>query len=68
MTRAKPPKPDEPQGLGAVVEDAADHRWTRIYPGVGEGEAWYCDDARGRAQWEHWANIAAVKVLSEGVQ
>lgn len=54
------PPPEEPEGLGAVVEDARGQRWVRTD---------YADH-----QWLNhtagisaWADIAAVKVLSEGV-
>ena len=62
-----PPKPDEPTGLGAVVEDADGTLWTRFSRPVG------CDDG---AHWAHetatqgnraYADITAVRVLSEGV-
>jgi hypothetical protein len=57
-----PPKPDEPTGLGAVVETANGYRWLHAY----------CD--AGRKQWidkegriKDYEEIAAVRVLSEGV-
>lgn len=67
-----PPKPEEPTGLGAVVEDAAGNYWTRIYDGEGKGTAWYCDrprpfDPSDDHQWKHYADISAVRVLSQGV-
>ena len=56
----KPPKPDEPTGLGAVVEDAEGYQWVRAHG------CWYRDNAwAGDADY---ADIAAVRVLSEGVQ
>lgn len=59
----RPPKPEEPTGLGAVVEDA-------------EGVRWAC--AGGDAPWVAWVpglrydvchydDIDVVRVLSEGV-
>lgn len=60
------PKPDEPTGLGAVVEDTEGDRWVR----------WTCDPDPEIQPWtaadeggaDHvWADLAAVKVLSEGV-
>lgn len=57
-----PPKPDEPLGLGAVVEDAEGARWVRT-AWTGDGGPW--ESRAGRAGL--YANIAAVKVLSEGV-
>jgi hypothetical protein len=57
-----PPKPPEPQGLGAVVEDAEGRRWVR-----GE-HAWTNLGAKGIfLNWTAYADLAAVKVLSEGV-
>jgi len=56
-----PPKPAEPTGLGAVVENSDGGRWVRTdvavdrpwwrYPGITSG----------------WAQVDAVRVLSEGV-
>ena len=60
----KPPKPAEPTGLGAVVEDAEGSKWVR-------SERWPeqpwdpCGVRDGGFPWEH---IDAVRVLSEGVQ
>lgn len=64
-----PPKPDEPTGLGAVVEDADGQKW--VHRGRGFMTAWTraaetVDDGFGRAL--PWSDIAAVRVLSEGVQ
>jgi hypothetical protein len=57
-----PPKPDEPTGLGAVVEDDEGRRWVR-----GE-HAWTNLGAKGIfLNWTAYADLAAVKVLSEGV-
>ena len=59
--QTRPPKPPEPQGLGAVVEDAEGERWVRLdsdmYP-------WFAQGSRDFSAWDH---IAAVRVLSEGV-
>lgn len=61
------PRPDEPQGLGAVVEDRAGKVWFRMslenltWP----GEVWqeqYSDDDR----WSTWADIDVARVLSPG--
>lgn len=69
----KPPKPDEPQGLGAVVEDANGGRWIRI------DEHMDCNDWVDLGAHSHkpadenetvrhfYRNIDAVKVLSPGV-
>jgi len=54
----KPPKPAEPTGLGAVVEDASGKRFVRY-----DGD-WPWLDGTANLQWQH---INAVRVLSEGV-
>lgn len=62
----KPPKPDEPTGMGAVVEDAYGQRY------VGLGDRY----STGKLRWKggrgmkftSYDHIAAVRVLSEGVQ
>ena len=69
----KPPKPEEPTGLGAVVEDAAGTVWVRVAADDDPGN----DTLRACASppWRHrgltakwWAHLDAVRVLSEGVQ
>lgn len=55
-----PPKPDEPLGLGAVVEDAEGARWTRV---GGTKNSWY----RAHGHWSAYDDITATRVLSEGV-
>lgn len=58
------PKPPEPQGLGAVVEDAEGQRYVR-HPAEGTGCKPWCNSIGvGRS----WAQVDAVRVLSEGVQ
>lgn len=57
-----PPKPDEPTGLGAVVEDADGNRWV-LYTTPDSTAPW-CD---GMTSYE-WDEVDAVRVLSEGVQ
>jgi hypothetical protein len=62
FTNPTPPKPDEPQGLGAVVEDEHGNRWIRTDP-----------EAPGWTEWDApvtrtpYARIAAVRILSPGV-
>lgn len=56
-----PPKPPEPQGLGAVVEDADGHWWSRL---GGTTEFPWHHGTLGR---ERYAELTAVKVLSTGV-
>lgn len=58
-----PPKPDEPTGLGAVVEDAAGKRWVRSAD-MDCSNPW--NEASGYDS-EEWSQIAVVRVLSEGV-
>lgn len=58
-----PPKPDEPTGLGAVVEDVDGKRYIRTA------------DTDCSTPWSYannysdheWSDVAAVRVLSEGV-
>lgn len=59
-----PPKPDEPTGLGAVVEDVDGQLWVR----VDEREAGWCA-ANVAGPFGCWNDFSrAVKVLSEGIQ
>lgn len=53
-------KPPEPTGLGAVVEDADGQRWVRFKGRL--DDTWAGDESNSR-----YADIDAVKVLSEGV-
>jgi hypothetical protein len=61
----KPPKPDEPIGLGAVVVDGDGRRWTWA------GEQDINDDRHWRQETSHlgrtYDRINAVEVLSSGV-
>jgi hypothetical protein len=59
-----PPKPPEPKGLGAVVEDADGQRWVRVNIATGTAE-WRACDYHGTTC--RYADIAAVRILSEGV-
>jgi hypothetical protein len=56
-----PPRPPEPKGLGAVVEDADGRRWSR----ANDAGEWYSAD--GEEVGPHYSHVAAVRVLSEGV-
>lgn len=60
-----PPKPAEPKGLGAVVEDASGEKWIRCTARL--DYAWQIAGAVG-SPWVRYAAIDAVRVLSEGVQ
>jgi hypothetical protein len=60
-----PPKPDEPLGLGAVVEDAAGTKWIR-HDSVEIRTRWLnTDDCETR--YRAYDDLDAVRVLSEGV-
>lgn len=56
-----PPRPDEPTGLGAVVEDAEGVLWVQFNSVTGKW--WRNHQGKNR----RWSEIAAVKVLSAGV-
>lgn len=67
----KPPKPDEPQGLGAVVEDADGTPWVRIEnrPNI-TGQVWASAFSRkrpDRSDTAAWSDIDVVRILHEGV-
>jgi hypothetical protein len=59
-------KPEEPTGLGAVVEDTHGQVWIRA--DASGSTPWTASDAGMVARWVGYARIAAVKVLSDGVQ
>jgi len=63
-----PPKPEEPTGLGAVVEDADGVRWVLNNPrGYGK---WSRENAAADGlprDYKTWRMVTAVRVLSEGV-
>lgn len=60
----KPPRPEEPRNLGAVVEDAEGRVWLR-----GRRTLSFADwiDASGENDDRQWGSINAVKVLSDGI-
>lgn len=64
-----PPKPEEPTGLGAVVEDVEGSKWIRwCSPGAAHSfsqQPWQMADGGGADTY--WSDITAVRVLSEGV-
>jgi hypothetical protein len=64
-----PPRPPEPQGLGAVVEDAEGRKWLRLGDDDDLRRPWALEGNVGgyMADWRQWDRIAAVKVLSDGV-
>ena len=55
------PKPAEPTGLGAVVEDSQGERWVRV---AECDQSWRSEHAAALCDY---ALIDAVRVLSEGV-
>jgi hypothetical protein len=63
LANPQPPKPDEPTGWLAAVLDSDGNRWT-ITGGPNNGRKWYSPDLNIYCEW---SDIAAVKVLSEGV-
>jgi len=70
-TLLAPPRPDEPQGLGAVVEDEQGARWIRVGAQTLDEapRAWARHGNVGALfAWVTYADIAVTKVLSEGVQ
>jgi hypothetical protein len=67
-TQTKPPKPEEPTGLGAVVEDADGRLFTRRCD-CGAPRDWWPNHAIEEvAVGTAYSDIDAVRVLSEGVQ
>lgn len=64
-SQTEPLKPEEPTGLGAVVEDAGGERYIR-HPGDLAPWRW-APGTDGERPWRYYADIDAVKVLSEGV-
>ena len=61
-----PPRPEEPAGLGAVVEDENGVLWTRVESGVAETRNPWYPAAFPDLQPDEYDHIAVVKVLSEG--
>lgn len=62
VANPKPPMPDEPTGLGAVVEDGNKKRFIRA------GDGWLPETILGQFRNPvEWSGIDAVRVLSEGV-
>jgi hypothetical protein len=61
LANPRPPKPDEPTGLGAVVEDSNGERFVR-------SDVVTCNPWRGPDGYPHeYDRIDAVRLLSEGV-
>lgn len=70
LANPTPLKPDEPRGLGAVVEDEDGFAYVRHYPSDTDmTHTWFVVDRncnKSRLTWK-WDEFAAVRVLSEGV-
>lgn len=72
----EPPKPAEPLGLGAVVEDSEGELWIKIdrhadcndWARLGAPEHADAEQATGRTVRWFYRDIDAVKVLSKGVE
>ena len=62
-----PPRPVEPRGLGAVVEDDEGRRYLRVCTPAG-GADWRALHDRTDAPLRWWREVPAVRVLSEGVR
>ena len=66
----KPPKPAEPTGLGAVVEDARGMRWIAHEPDGGRSRPthrWYrAGYVATNSVRVPWSDLDVVRVLSEG--
>ena len=60
-----PPKPDEPQGLGAVVEDAEGALFVRTVLPVEDADVLNKPWSNGPVR-RHWQVVDAVRVLSHG--
>jgi hypothetical protein len=58
-----PPRPDEPTGLGAVVEDDKGMTWVRNPETADDSVPWINREGK----FGSWPKITAVRVLSEGV-
>lgn len=66
--RSQQPKPWEPTGLGAVVEDKAGTQYVRVWPADAGLAAWRASARPGDFDARRWESIDAIRVLSEGVQ
>ncbi len=64
-----PPKPDEPLGLGAVVEDTKGEKWIRVNIEADLPRPWAAQGNVGgnMSGWCAYADIKVVRVLSQGV-
>lgn len=60
----EPPKPEEPTGLGAVVEDGMGGQWIRH--GRGPAPWMFAASSPDNRDTYPWSDIAAVRILSPG--
>lgn len=56
----KPPKPEEPLGVGAVIEDAEGSIWVRV--GRKPGNTWY----RPHGVYARYSDLDIIRKLSDG--
>lgn len=66
--RAAQTQPDEPTGLGAVVDTPYHNRLVRVPSTEVAAGPWFSEDAHRRFTWDQIAGGGGVKVLSEGVK
>lgn len=60
-----PPKPPEPTGLGAVVEDTSGKEWLRISPSIGNPAPWApVGNVGSPSKWRNWRDL---DVTTKGV-
>lgn len=64
----KPQRPDEPQWLGAVVEDEDGNLWVRTLPGRDVDASEWIAGFPSDPKLVSYDRIAAVRVLSPGVE
>ena len=64
----KPPKPEEPAGLGAIVEDADGNPWVKTLPGIDKDAFEWIAGFPSDPKLVAYKDIDAVKVLSPGVE
>lgn len=63
----KQPKPDQPTGLGAVVEDDKGKLWVYVPAGQDDLFPWLSAGPNGDGEWQTWSNVDAVRVLDHGL-
>lgn len=61
-------KPDEPTGLGAVVEDDEGNPWVKTLPGIDDAASEWIAGFAGNPRLVSYSSIRAVRVLSPGVE